>query len=123
MAIKKISFNKEGLVSEEVIDRKISKPPTKKDSSKSKAKKSGSTGGKKSSSKTSSGKSSDSPKNKPVKVTVTGDKKDGVKLHKSLLEQDVIKFVCSRCSSERVSGDRDAKLKCGLCGAKMELAS
>lgn len=113
MAIKKISFNKEGLVSEEELDRPLSKPavPEKKPKKSRTA-----AAGKKSSGK------SDSPKAKPVKITARAEKSDTVQPGKSLLEQDVIKFVCPRCSSERVAQDKDAKLDCGLCGASMKLA-
>lgn len=112
MAIKKISFNKEGLVSEETIERKERKtpPPENKNG----------TGSKSVKPRKGSAKGTDVPKTKPVKITAVADKKDVVEPGKTLLEQDVIKFKCTRCSSERIAESKDAELKCGLCGAPME---
>ena len=111
MAIKKISFNKEGLVSEETIERRVRKtpPPEKKKAATRPSKP-----------RKGSAKGTDTPKVKPVKITAVAEKKDAVQPGKTLLEQDVIKFKCPRCSSERIAGSSDAELKCGLCGAQME---
>ena len=112
MAIKKISFNKEGLVSEEIIEKKASKPPQpeKKKAKVSKTKKT----------RKGSAKGTDVPKAKPVKITAAAEKKASAQPGQSLIEKDVIKFKCPRCSSERVAGSKDANLKCGLCGAAMK---
>ena len=110
MAIKKISFNKEGLVSEETIEKKVRKtPPPEPKKTRKTAK----------TSRKGSAKGTDAPKVKPVKITSVADKKKDVPEGKSLIEQNVIKFKCPRCSSERISDNLKAKLKCGLCGAEM----
>ena len=108
MAVKKLSFNKEGFVSEEVVDnpkRRPPPPPPEKPKRK----------------RTSSTAKSSQPKAKAVKITAKAEKGSLAKPGKTVLEQNVIKFCCPRCSSERVADSKEAQLTCGLCGASMKL--
>ncbi len=41
---------------------------------------------------------------------------------RTILDENVIRFRCPRCGSERVGDSREAVLRCGLCGTRMKLA-
>lgn len=113
MAIKKLSFNEGGLVSEETLERpaKRAVPETPPREAAGRAK-----------------------SNQAIRAEHTDDDDDGpvepraaravpAAAGKSVLDKDVIKVRCPRCSSERVVESAEAKLTCGLCGTAMKLVS
>lgn len=112
MAVKKLTFNKEGFVSEETVD-KPQKPPEKPPEKRSK--------GKTSSRGKQTSQRDGTPRAKAVKIKAKGEKPEAGKAGKTVLEQDVIKYRCPRCKSERVADSKEASLTCGLCGARMKL--
>ncbi len=97
-------------MSEETIDKPNRVPPPAKKKAKPRTKKSGSSSKKQASAKS-------------VKIVAKAEKTKIPKPGKSVIEQDVIKYCCPRCNSERVAETSDAQLTCGLCGTAMKLVS